>query len=139
MQLTATQIKLIKKSWEVFRTIDPVIIGEVFYGKLFLQHPALKQLFNTSMDEQYKKLIDMLSVIVSRLEKLDEINDEIYKMALRHVQYGVKPKHYEFVGDALLWTLKHGLGNDWNTETEQAWLLCYSILSGAMIDVAYTK
>ena len=139
MQLTGAQIKLIKKSWEIFRVIDPVTIGEVFYGKLFLQHPALEKLFSTSMNEQYKKLVDMLSVIVSRLEKLDELTNDINNMAVRHVQYGVKPKHYEYVGEALLWTLKRGLANDWNAETEEAWMACYYILASTMINAAESK
>ncbi len=82
MQLTGVQIKLIKKSWEVFRTMNPAIIGDVFYSRLFLQHPALEKLFKPSMEAQYKKLINMLTMIVSRLERIEEITQEIKEMAV---------------------------------------------------------
>ncbi len=137
MQLTTNQIRLIKKSWEVFRTMNPLIVGDVFYSKLFLEYPALRKLFKPSMDEQYQKLIDMLSFIVSHLERIGEITKDIKQMAIRHVEYGVKTKHYTAVGEALLWTLEKGLGNDWNEETKEAWTACYSMLTADMIEAAY--
>jgi len=139
MQLTGVQIRLIKKSWEVFRKMDPAIIGDVFYSKLFLEYPALRKLFKPSMEEQYKKLIDMFSFIVSRLERIDEVTGDIQQMAIRHVAYGVKEKHYTTVGEALLYTLEKGLGNDWNEEIKQAWTTCYAILTTEIIAVAYPK
>ena len=57
----------------------------------------------------------------------------ISAMAQRHVQYGVRRGHYRLVGNALLWTLKQGLGNDWTPELESAWTKCYALLSEAMI------
>lgn len=137
MQLTGKQIRGIKKSWEVFRMMDPTIIGDVFYSKLFLEYPALRRLFKPSMEEQYKKLIDMLSFIVSHLERMDDITGDIKQLAIRHVEYGVKEKHYAAVGEALLYTLEKGLGNDWNEETKDAWTTCYAILTTEMIEAAY--
>ena len=54
-------------------------------------------------------------------------------MALRHEGYGVKPQHYRLAGNALLWTLKRGLGNDWNDDLEEAWMAAYTTLAEAMI------
>lgn len=36
----------------------------------------------------------------------------LQELGRRHVGYGVLPRHYATVGDALLWTLKRGLGQD---------------------------
>ena len=85
---------------------------------------------------QYQKLMAMISTIIGRLDKLNELNDEITSMAQRHVQYGVRPGHYKLVGNALLWTLKQGLGNEWTPEIEKAWTQCYSLISGVMIKAA---
>jgi len=109
--MTQEQIVLVKNSWKLFRNIDSAVIADVFYSKLFLDNPQLRHLFPSSMQHQYKKLIDMLSVIISRLDKLDEVTKDIKAMALRHEQYGVKPHHYRLTGNALLWTLKRGLGS----------------------------
>lgn len=137
--MTPRQIILIKSSWKVFRNIAPGLVGEVFYSRLFIMMPSLKSMFNNPMDQQYKKLTDMLSFIVARLDKLEEVTAPAKELALRHVQYGVRPGHYKLVGNALIWTLEKGLGKDWNSELEEAWTACYTILSNTMIEAAYTN
>ena len=133
MIMTEDQILLVKKTWKIFRGIDPVIVGDTFYSKLFSDNPAVKKMFPRKMEEQYKKLMDMLSIVVARLDRLDELADTIAEMAQRHIQYGVRPAHYKFVGNALLWTLEQGLGSDWSTAVKEAWVKCYASLAEAMI------
>ncbi len=131
--MTQKEIQLIKRSWRLFQQIKPEIVGDVFYSKLFDISPSLRRMFGTDMNAQYRKLMDMLSLIVARLDNLDVISTEINEMAARHVKYGATPAHYKMVGNALLWTLEHGLGNDWNEELKEAWSACYRKLSEAMI------
>lgn len=133
--MTEKQIQLVKSSWNLFRMMDPQLIGDVFYSRLFQQMPSLRSMFKVSMTEQYKKIVDTLSTIVARLDKLEQ-NEEISNLAIRHVQYGVRPAHYKLVGDALLWTLEKGLGKDWNAETAEAWATCYKLLADTMIKAA---
>jgi hemoglobin-like flavoprotein len=128
------QIRLVKRTWKTFRNLEPSTVGDAFYTKLFSDKPGLKKMFPTNMDEQYNKLMDMLSTIVARLEKLETLSPDIAELAKRHVKYGVRPAHYKIVGNALLWTLKQGLGNDWTVEVKNAWTDCYAILSGIMIN-----
>jgi len=135
--MTDKQIILIKNSWKIFRGIAPGLVGEVFYSRLFMMMPSLKSMFSNSMTDQYKKLTDMLSFVVARLEKLDEVAAPAGELAIRHIQYGVKPDHYKLVGQALLWTLEKGLGKDWNDELKEAWTACYTILADTMIAAAY--
>lgn len=118
----------------MIRQVDPVLVGDLFYSKLFADTPSLRHMFPKKMDEQYRKLIDMLNIVVARLERLDELNEEITEMANRHVGYGVRPAHYKMVGTALLWTLQHGLGKDWTPEVKEAWVKCYTTLADTMIN-----
>lgn len=130
--MTTEQILLVKKTWKVFRGISPETVGDLFYSKLFADNPSLRKMFPANMQQQYQKLIDMLNAIVIRLDKLDELTEEIAAMAQRHVGYGVRPAHYKLVGSALLWTLQKGLGEDWNDEVKDAWIKCYTTLSDTM-------
>jgi hemoglobin-like flavoprotein len=132
--MTEAEIILVKKTWKAFRGINPTTVGDLFYTKLFSDNPALRKMFPTNMEQQYQKLIDMLNAVVIRLDKLDELTEEIAAMAQRHVEYGVRPAHYKLVGKALLWTLQKGLGRDWNEEVKNAWSTCYKILADAMIN-----
>jgi nitric oxide dioxygenase len=109
-------------------------VGGLFYNRLFEVMPEVKPMFTrSSMPEQSKKLLTMLSYVISKLNKLEEILNEVKKLAQRHTQYGVKDEHYTAVGTALLWTLKQGLGEKWNEELKAAWTEVYMILSGAMM------
>jgi len=114
--------------------MDPALVGDVFYSKLFAENPSLRRMFPKQMDEQYKKLINMLSIIVARLDHIDELTADIEAMAQRHAGYGVKPEHYRLVGSALLWVLEHGLGKDWNDDVKEAWQNCYTLLADTMIN-----
>lgn len=127
------QIKLVKKTWKILMGIDPKIIGDVFYSKLFADHPSLRKMFPTEMDKQYIKLVDMLSSIIMSLDQIESVSSDIVAMAKRHTGYGVKPAHYDMVGSALIWTLQKGLGAEWNQEVESAWNSCYQSLADTMI------
>ena len=74
----------------------------------------------------------MLNMIVARLDFPDTVNDDLKYLGERHVRYGVKPHHYEAVGQSLIWTLEQGLGKDWNEEIRDAWTACYAMISMKM-------
>ncbi|MCB0518878.1 MAG: hemoglobin [Lewinellaceae bacterium] len=133
--MTTSQINLVKKSWRLLRLLPPELVADTFYSKLFLDHPELRRMFPKQMDEQYKKLVDMLSALVARLDNLEGFQQEIADMAKRHIGYGVQLKHYAMVGDALLWTLEKGLGSDWDKETSEAWFVCYTTIAERMMEV----
>ena len=106
--MTNEQVRIIRNTWRSLQGSDATLLGDVFYSRLFLKEPSLRKMFQVPREVQAKKLIDMLDLIVSRLDRIDEINEDIRKLAKRHVGYGVKPKHFEDVGQALLWTISKG-------------------------------
>jgi len=134
--MTQKQIELVKSSWSIISTIDPLVVGGLFYNRLFEIEPETKKLFRESIAERSKTLMATLSYIVSKLDKLEDIIGEVHKLAQRHTTYGVKPEHYIIAGDILIWTLEQGLGKNWNQELQEAWIECYTILSNAMISAA---
>ena len=113
--------------------MDPVVVGDAFYSKLFSRNQSLRKMFLGNMNQQYQKLMGVLNMIIGRLDSLDELSGEINARARRHVRYGVRPGHYKLVGSALIWTLKQGLGKDWTPEMERAWTKCYALISETMI------
>src|SRR5690606_23035183 len=59
------------------------------------------------------------------------------KLAVKHIDYGVKAEHYTLVGNALLRTLKKGLGDEFTPEVRQAWIAAYQVLADVMREAAY--
>jgi hemoglobin-like flavoprotein len=136
--VTADQVKAIQES---FAKVAPISeqAAALFYERLFEIAPAVKPLFHSDMKEQGRKLMATLAVVVNGLGNLEAILPAASALAKRHVDYGVKPSHYEPVGAALLWTLERGLGEQWTPELAAAWGAAYALLSQFMIDEAYGR
>lgn len=133
--MTNKNIELVKNSWALVAAMDMETVGTLFYNRLFEIAPEVKPMFSkTTMPEQSKKLLTMLSYVIAKLDKLEDIIDEVAKLAKRHQGYGVKAEHYTAVGAALLWTLEQGLAANWNEELKAAWTEVYIVLVGAMIN-----
>lgn len=134
--MTPSQVSLVQSS---FNKVAPIAdqAAEIFYGRLFEIAPQVKPLFSGDMAKQRRALMGTLAVVVNGLSDLPSILPAASTLAKRHVGYGVQPDHYPVVGDALLWTLQKGLGDDWTAETAEAWTTAYGTLSGYMIAEAY--
>lgn len=63
---------------------------------------------------------------VNKLDQLDALVPALKSLAERHVGYGVKIPHYAIVGENLLFTLKHCMGDAlWDApETVGALVVC---------------
>ena len=138
MSLTPRQIQLVQESFAKVKPIAAQAAG-IFYGKLFEFDPALRKLFKGDMDAQGKKLMTVLAVAVDSLKRLDQLVPVLEQLAERHVQYGVEIADYTTVGNALLQTLKAGLGDDFTPETRQAWIAVYQLVADTMRSHAYQE
>src|SRR5450631_3573100 len=135
--MTSEQIGLIQQS---FSKVAPISqqAAALFYGHLFEIAPEVKPLFRGDMDEQGRKLMATLAVVVNGLTKLEAVLPAASALAKEHVSYGV-PEHYAPVGVALLWTLERGLGTEWTPDLAAAWTAAYTVLSAFMIKEAYGR
>lgn len=136
--MTPHQIMLVQASFTKVAPIVDVAAG-LFYGRLFEIAPEVQPMFKGDIGEQGRKLMATLGTVVKGLGNIETILPAAKMLAVKHVSYGVKPEHYVPVGDALIWTLEKGLGDDFTPETRQAWLAAYGALSAAMIEEAYGK
>ncbi|CAH0540451.1 globin family protein [Vibrio marisflavi] len=136
MSLTPIEKKLIQES---FKKVEPIAeqAADIFYNKLFEYDPRLRTLFKSDIKQQGQKLMATLKVAVSGLDNLDELVPVLQQLAKRHVAYGVTADDYTPVGNALLYTLKTGLGDDFDDSTRQAWVKTYKTIAEVMRSAAY--
>lgn len=134
--MNGNDIALVQTS---FAKVAPIAddAAALFYGRLFEIAPEVRPMFRGDMRAQGKKLMTTLGVVVKGLSDLDKILPAARGLAVQHVPYGVRPEHYAVVGEALIWTLRQGLGEAFTTETEAAWIAAYGALSAVMIEAAY--
>jgi nitric oxide dioxygenase len=131
-----SDIARIRSSWAK-AVAGREILGDIFYGNLFEIAPQTRPMFPPSLDDQGRKLVQTLSWIVDHLEQEETLVATASALAVRHVDFGVNADHYAVVGEALIATLKAGLGDDFSGADEEAWTRVYGQLSTKMIEAAY--
>src|SRR5215470_3601957 len=120
IELTEEQKKLVRASIHRAERMAEVV-GLTFYQRLFELDPKLRPLFQHNIQEQSKKLMATLKMVVDGLDYSHELVASFRSLGRRHVQYGVKEQHYDTVGEALLWALSKALGSDFTPAARTAW------------------
>ena len=133
--VTSRQRELVQSSFALVAQIgdDAAVL---FYDRLFELDPSLRRMFKADMAEQRKKLLQMLTAAVKGLDRLEQLVPVVQDLGRRHACYGVTDGHYATVAEALLWTLKAGLGDVFTPETRDAWVAVYTLLASTMQQAA---
>jgi hemoglobin-like flavoprotein len=128
-------IALVQSTWKSVAAIAPQAAA-LFYDNLFEADPSLKPLFKGSMTQQGQRLMQMIGAAVGKLDDLPTLIPILQSLGKRHVDYGVEPAHYATVGEALLLTLRQGLGDAFTPAVEAAWTEVYGVMARVMIDAS---
>jgi hemoglobin-like flavoprotein len=136
MAITERQKQLVRDSFKKVEPISDVAAG-IFYDTLFSYDPSLKGLFKGDMKSQGKKLMAALKLAVNTLDNLEALVPVLQKMAVKHVEYGVKVEDYTPVGNALMKTLETGLADAFTSELRAAWVSIYKVMVTVMREAAY--
>jgi hemoglobin-like flavoprotein len=129
--MTPKQIELVQVTWAQLAPVADAA-SKLFYRRLFTLDPSLKALFRGDMDAQGRKLMAMISFAVKGLNRVDALLPGLQALGQRHAGYGVRDEHYATVGEALLGTLREGLGEAFTAEVEQAWVSAYALLTAGV-------
>jgi hemoglobin-like flavoprotein len=127
----ARTVELVQASWAKVAPIADTA-ATLFYGRLFELDPSLRLLFKSDLGEQKMKLMQTLAVAVDGLGNTAKLVPVLRHLGARHVGYRVSDRHYDVVGEALLWTLRQGLGEDFTPEVEAAWTEIYGLVASVM-------
>lgn len=127
----ARTVELVQASWARVVPIADTA-ATLFYGRLFELDPGLRPLFKGDLGAQKMKLMQTLGVAVDGLSNTAKLVPVLRSLGARHVGYRVADRHYEVVGEALLWTLRQGLGEGFTPEVEAAWVEIYGLVASVM-------
>jgi hemoglobin-like flavoprotein len=126
--MTPEQKTIVKETFALL-TDHADEFASTFYSRLFEIAPNFRALFKGDIHEQGKKLMQMIAVAVHSLDNLESIIPAVEALGKRHVAYGVRDEDYVTVGQALLWTLRHFLGERYTPEVSMAWAAVYVTLT----------
>lgn len=104
------------------------------YERLFVD-PELRALFDSAAmvsGEQPRRLAAAILAYAENIDRLDALTGAVERMAMRHVQSGVRPEHYPAVAAALLGAIRDVLGAAADEATLDAWAVAYGFLAGVL-------
>jgi hemoglobin-like flavoprotein len=156
--ITTEQFRSIQKSWKLIRSGDYALFKEQtlvsdpvgfwglqFYDILFEMEPAVKPLFKNKF-QQGRMLTEMVDGALAllpgtfdemlgeeRLEIDSQLISVLQALAERHVQYQTKAKHYGPIGLAIVTTFERLLGDQFDDNTQAAWVELWSLICSVMI------
>lgn len=136
MAITAEQVRLVSESYERISR-SPRSYSELFYHKLFLQHPFVRALFPDDMSHQILVFERTIDALVENVAVLERLRPTLSMLAQRHVGYGVQASHYAAVGAVLIDTFGQLLEECFTTDIRTAWEAVYTETAGVMISEAY--
>jgi hemoglobin-like flavoprotein len=96
---------VIRSSWRAVQFGLDVKATEIFYNKLFEEHPQVRSIFPNDMSAQYQKLYSAVSMVVRVLDEPEELLPVLKDLGIRHARYGATRDYYEAVTECFLWTL----------------------------------
>lgn len=131
--MTTEEIELVRNTW-ISILAHKEEAGDIFYNTLFELSPEIRSLFNTDIKSQNQKLVSSVTLIVTKLNTLDNIRQEVKFLAKRHVNYQVKPYYFAAFGKAFITMLAHILGDVWTPAIANAWSKVFKLISDAMIE-----
>jgi len=106
-----------------------------FYKELFIRFPNVKPMFaNVSVDDQEKKLLGALSMVVNSLRKPKVLVAALTSLGTKHHGYGAKPEHYTAVASTLLDVMAKFAGDLWTKEVKEAWTEALNTVASTMLD-----
>ncbi|HYZ99902.1 MAG TPA: globin domain-containing protein [Acidimicrobiales bacterium] len=125
----------LQKSWATIAQFgDQVPL--FFYSTLFLTNPGTREMFPITMSAQRDRLVSALGRVISQVDDLAAVAPVLQQLGREHRKFGVVRDHFPAVGDALLSTLEHFLGSDWDDELARDWAEAFGIVARVMIEAA---
>lgn len=105
-----------------------------FYELLFGRHPEARALFSrNSAENQQRMLQEAIVAVVDHVDDAEWLGATLRAMGQKHVEYGVTPEMYPWVGEALLATLAEIAGPDWTPAVEAAWTEAFGAIEATML------
>jgi hemoglobin-like flavoprotein len=123
---------VLRSSFDLVVGRQPQLVHR-FYEILFERHPQVKPLFGkNSGAKQEEMLTGALVAVLDHLEDAPWLEATLKQLGAKHLDYGVTPEMYGWVGGSLLAAMAEAAGPDWNKEIEVAWTEAYGTIAALM-------
>ncbi|KAL7813404.1 globin-like protein [Trichoderma gracile] len=135
MALTFQQVKLVRDTIPAL-TEHGELITTTFYRNMLTDHPELHNYFNTVNQANGRQPRALTAIILSFANNINHITELIPKMermCQKHCSLGIRPEHYDIVGQYLIAAFGEVLGPAMTPSVQIAWNKAYWLLAKMLI------
>ena len=130
--MTTHHAALVRSSWPALAECAGELAA-TFYARLFeIDGGAAKLFAHVDMSAQEAKLMTALATVVEAWDDPANLLPSLGALAKRHASYGVELRHFDSVGDALLWAIADTLGPRFTPQLRIAWAEAYALIASVM-------
>jgi NAD(P)H-flavin reductase/hemoglobin-like flavoprotein len=123
--------RTLKESWSLVETRQDRL-ASLFYARVFLADPQLRDLFPIQMDQSRSKLVASIVHAIQNVDNPDTLNEYLGGLGRDHRKFRATATHYALFGRALLESLRDLAEGQWCDEYDAAWREAYRIISEKM-------
>ena len=127
--------RLIQESFSLVEERADKVAGH-FYALMFLEDPALRDMFPPMMDSQRDRLMGAIVRVVNQVHDPASLTEYLRQLGRDHRKFGVRPEHYETVGRCLVAAMKRFAKPGWTPAMDAAWSAAFGFLADTMITAA---
>lgn len=120
---------------ETFRTLAPrgPELFERFVKRVRAASPTLGKLFPDEPRDHAQPYIAPCGMVVKNLHRLSAIEYLLLETGVRNQMLGMEPRDYGIIRDALLETLREGMGDEWTHDLHDEWMEAIQVVTSLMI------
>lgn len=133
--ISSNTIKIVKSTAPVLAEHGEAITT-VFYKRLFIRHPEMKNIFNMTHQKkgsQPKVLANAIFMYAQYIDQLEVLGAAVESIAQKHASLTITPEMYPIVGENLLAAIGEVLGEAATPEIVGAWEEAYQALANILI------
>src|SRR5258705_10704342 len=130
--MTPEQVDIIRKSFDAMWSMRGDI-AELRYSRFFELAPDAKDLFRSDMERQRVKLMDMIAALVASLDQRALFQSLATQSGRQHARFGVRPSHYDALGEPLMWSLERKFAASFTPELRASWTALYAAVKVEML------
>jgi hemoglobin-like flavoprotein len=126
-------VRALRESFDLVIDRCPELTAR-FYEIFFQRYPQVRAMFGRNAPRvQQEMLARALAAVLEHLEDAPWLARTLGGLGAKHVEYGVRPEMYDWVGECLLATLAEVAGAEWTPELERAWTDAYGAIRDLML------
>lgn len=130
--MNAVQLENIRATFQQLAPNGPEHF-ERFVRRVRAASPSLGKLFPDAPRDHAQPYLAPCGMVVKNLHRLNAIEYLLLESGVRNHMLGLQPRDYGIIRDAMLETLREGMGEQWTHELHDDWTEAIQIVTSLMI------